>query len=159
MFYWLIELSNTVPGIGVFRTFLNVFRYITFPAGRIRLASEAVIALVACYALVRLGRVPFSTSLVLPFFKDVALNFGWFFVIFGAFIMVGAGNAVNLTDGLDGLAIVPVMIAAASFGMIAYLTGNAVFSDYLQINYVAGTGELAVVCSAGVAGLSTLKLR
>src|SRR5213080_1546268 len=117
-------------------------------AGRIRLALEAVIALAACYALVRLGRVPFSTSLVLPFFKDVALNFGWFFVIFGAFIIVGAGNAVNLTDGLDGLAIVPVMIAAMSFGMIAYLTGNAVFSDYLQINYVAGTGELAVLCGA-----------
>src|SRR5258708_5472328 len=126
-------------------------------AGRIRLAIEAVIALVACYALVRLGRVPFSTSLVLPFFKDVALNFGWFFVIFGAFIMVGAGNAVNLTDGLDGLAIVPVMIAAASFGMIAYLTGNAVFSDYLQINYVAGTGELAVLCGAVLgAGLGFL---
>jgi phospho-N-acetylmuramoyl-pentapeptide-transferase len=126
-------------------------------AGRIRLAIVAVIALVACYALVRLGRVPFSTSLVLPFFKDVALNFGWFFVIFGAFIMVGAGNAVNLTDGLDGLAIVPVMIAAASFGMIAYLTGNAVFSDYLQINYVAGTGELAVLCGAVIgAGLGFL---
>src|SRR2546430_8714563 len=126
-------------------------------AGRIRLAIEAVIALAACYALVRLGRVPFSTSLVLPFFKDVALNFGWFFVIFGAFIIVGAGNAVNLTDGLDGLAIVPVMIAAMSFGMIAYLTGNAVFSDYLQINYVAGTGELAVLCGAVLgAGLGFL---
>ena len=126
-------------------------------AGRIRLALEAVIALAACYALVRLGRVPFATSLVLPFFKDVALNFGWFFVIFGAFIIVGAGNAVNLTDGLDGLAIVPVMIAAMSFGMIAYLTGNAVFSDYLQINYVAGTGELAVLCGAVLgAGLGFL---
>src|SRR6266581_6886235 len=87
-------------------------------AGRIRLAIEAIIALAACYALTRLGRDPFSTSLVLPFFKDVALNFGWFFVMFGAFIIVGAGNAVNLTDGLDGLAIVPVMIASASFGMI-----------------------------------------
>ena len=85
---------------------------------------------------------------MIPFFKDVVLNFGMFFVLFGAFVMVGAGNAVNLTDGLDGLAIVPVMIAAASFGMIAYLTGNAVFSDYLQINYVAGTGELAVLCGA-----------
>ena len=83
-----------------------------------------------------------------PFFKDVVINFGWFFVLFGAFVIVGAGNAVNLTDGLDGLAIVPVMIAAASFGMISYLTGNAVFSDYLQINYVAGTGELAVLCGA-----------
>ena len=85
------------------------------------------------------------------------INFGWFFVIFGAFVIVGAGNAVNLTDGLDGLAIVPVMIAAASFGMIAYLTGNAVFSDYLQINYVAGTGELAVLCGAVLgAGLGFL---
>jgi phospho-N-acetylmuramoyl-pentapeptide-transferase len=126
-------------------------------AGRIRLAIEALIALAACYALVRLGRDPFSTSLVIPFFKDVVLNFGWFFVMFGAFIIVGAGNAVNLTDGLDGLAIVPVMIAAASFGMIAYLVGNAVFSDYLQLNYVAGTGELAVLCGAVLgAGLGFL---
>ena len=262
MFYWLIELSNTVPGMGVFRTFFNVFRYITFRtggamvtgalfvflfgpwiidhlrlrqgkgqpirtdgpqshlvtkkgtptmgglmilsglvvstllwanplnpyvwivlavtlgfgfvgfyddylkvtkqshsgfAGRIRLAIEAVIALAACYLLVRLGRDPFSTSLVIPFFKDIALNFGWFFIVFGAFIIVGAGNAVNLTDGLDGLAIVPVMIAAASFGMISYLAGNAVFSDYLQINYVAGTGELAVLCGAVLgAGLGFL---
>jgi phospho-N-acetylmuramoyl-pentapeptide-transferase len=261
MFYWLIDLSNTVPGLGIFRSFLNVFRYITFRtggamvtgalfvflfgpwiidnlrlrqgkgqpirtdgpqshlqkkgtptmgglmilsgllvstllwanplnpyvwivlavtlgfgfvgfyddylkvtkqthsgfAGRIRLLIEAAIALAATYALVRLGRDPFSTALVIPFFKDIVLNLGWFFVLFGAFIMVGAGNAVNLTDGLDGLAIVPVMIAAASFGMIAYLAGNAVFSDYLQINYVAGTGELAVLCGAVLgAGLGFL---
>src|SRR6201990_2509607 len=126
-------------------------------AGRIRLAIEGVIALVACYALVRLGRDPFSSALVIPFFKDIVLNFGWFFVIFGAFIIVGAGNAVNLTDGLDGLAIVPVMIAAASFGLIAYLAGNAVFADYLAINYVAGTGELAVLTGAVLgAGLGFL---
>src|SRR6187402_3896080 len=85
-------------------------------SGRTRLAIETLIAAAACFAFVRLGRDPLSSSLVLPFFKDVVLNFGWFFVIFGAFIVVGAGNAVNLTDGLDGLAIVPVMIAAASFG-------------------------------------------
>ncbi|MBI5262658.1 MAG: phospho-N-acetylmuramoyl-pentapeptide-transferase [Bradyrhizobium sp.] len=262
MFYWLIELSNTVPGFGIFRTALNVFRYITFRTGgavvtgalfvflfgpwiidnlrirqgkgqpirtdgpqshlltkkgtptmgglmilsglvvatvlwanplnpyvwivlavtlgfgfvgfyddylkvtkqtsggfggRIRLAIEAVIALAACYALVRLGRDPSSSSVAIPFFKDLVLNLGWFFVIFGAFIIVGAGNAVNLTDGLDGLAIVPVMIAAASFGMISYLAGNAVFSDYLQINYVPGTGELAVLCGAVLgAGLGFL---
>ena len=117
-------------------------------AGRIRLSLEAVIALVACYALVKLGRDAASTSLAIPFFKDVIINFGWFFVLFGAFVIVGAGNAVNLTDGLDGLAIVPVMIASASFGLIAYLAGNAVFSDYLQINYVAGSGELAVLTGA-----------
>src|ERR1700752_881505 len=126
-------------------------------AGRIRLAIEAVIALAACYALVRLGPEPFATALVIPFFKDIALNLGWFFLLFGAFIIVGAGNAVNLTDGLDRLALVPVMIAAASFGMIAYLAGNAVFSDYLQIHYVAGTGELAVLCGAVLgAGLGFL---
>jgi phospho-N-acetylmuramoyl-pentapeptide-transferase len=126
-------------------------------AGRVRILIEASIALTACYALIRLGREPFSTSLVIPFFKDIALNFGWFFAVFGAFIIVGAGNAVNLTDGLDGLAIVPVMIAAASFGMISYLAGNAVFSDYLQINYVPGTGELAVLCGAVLgAGLGFL---
>jgi phospho-N-acetylmuramoyl-pentapeptide-transferase len=117
-------------------------------AGKIRLAIETLIALAACYALVRLGRDQLSSALVIPFFKDVVINFGWFFVIFGAFIIVGAGNAVNLTDGLDGLAIVPVMFAAASFAVIAYLAGNAVFADYLQINYVAGTGELMVLCGA-----------
>ena len=126
-------------------------------AGKLRLLIEAAIALVACYALVRLGRDATSTSLAIPFLKDVVINFGWFFVLFGAFVIVGAGNAVNLTDGLDGLAIVPVMIAAASFGMISYLTGNAVFSDYLQIRYVAGTGELAVLCGAVLgAGLGFL---
>jgi phospho-N-acetylmuramoyl-pentapeptide-transferase len=262
MFYWLIELSNTVPGLGIFRGAFNVFRYITFRtggamvtgalfvflfgpwiidhlrlrqgkgqpirtdgpqshliskkgtptmgglmilsglvvstllwanplnpyvwivlavtlgfgfvgfyddylkvtkqthsgfAGKLRLTIEAVIALAACYALVRLGRDVSSTSLAIPFLKDMVFNFGWFFVIFGAFVIVGAGNAVNLTDGLDGLAIVPVMIAAASFGMISYLTGNAVFSDYLQIRYVAGTGELAVLCGAVLgAGLGFL---
>src|SRR5277367_3884984 len=255
MFYWLIELSNTVPGFGAFRSLLNVFRYITFRtggavatgalfvflfgpwiidhlrlrqgkgqpirtdgpqshiiskkgtptmgglmilsglvvstvlwanplnpyvwivlavtlgfgfvgfyddylkvtqqshsgfAGRARLGIEAIIALAACYALVRLGRDVSSTSLAVPFLKDMIINFG-------AFVIVGAGNAVNLTDGLDGLAIVPVMIASASFGMIAYLVGNAVFSDYLQINYVAGTGELAVLCGAVLgAGLGFL---
>src|SRR5262249_41420835 len=111
----------------------------------------------ACFAIASLGRPQFATSLVFPFFKDMMVNLGWFFILFGAFIIVGAGNAVNFTDGLDGLAIVPVMIAAASFGMIAYLAGNAVFADYLAIHYVAGTGELAVLCGAVLgAGLGFL---
>ena len=76
------------------------------------------------------------------------LPLGWFFIVFGAFIIVGAGNAVNLTDGLDGLATVPVIIVALSFGFISYLTGNAFFADYLNIHYVPGTGELAVLCGA-----------
>lgn len=117
-------------------------------AGRTRLIAEALVAVVACMAIAHLGKGPIATSLVFPFFKDLVFNLGIFFVLFGAFVIVGAGNAVNLTDGLDGLAIVPVMIAAASFGLISYLVGNLVFSDYLQIRYVAGTGELAVLCGA-----------
>jgi phospho-N-acetylmuramoyl-pentapeptide-transferase len=117
-------------------------------SGRTRLVVEAVIAGIACYAIADLGRGPLATSLVFPFFKEIVFNLGMFFALFGAFIIIGAGNAVNLTDGLDGLAIVPVMIAAASFGLISYLAGNSVFADYLQIHYVAGTGELAVLCGA-----------
>jgi phospho-N-acetylmuramoyl-pentapeptide-transferase len=126
-------------------------------SGRTRLLIEAVIALAACLVIAYSGRAPFATSLVFPFFKELVLDLGWFFVAFSAFIIVGAGNAVNLTDGLDGLAIVPVMIAAASFGMISYLSGNLVFADYLQIHYVAGTGELTVLCGAVIgAGLGFL---
>jgi phospho-N-acetylmuramoyl-pentapeptide-transferase len=117
-------------------------------AGRTRLIAEAVIAIAAVTALSRLGSGSTATSLVFPFFKELVINLGWGFVVVGAFVIVGSGNAVNLTDGLDGLAIVPVMIAAASFGFISYLAGNAVFAEYLQIHYVAGTGELAVVCGA-----------
>ena len=126
-------------------------------SGRTRLLLEFIMAGAACYAFAAIGRPPLSTSLAVPFFKDVVIDFGWFFIIFSMLIVVGAGNSVNLTDGLDGLAIVPVMIASASFGMIAYLAGNAVFSDYLQIRYVAGTGELAVLLGGVVgAGLGFL---
>jgi phospho-N-acetylmuramoyl-pentapeptide-transferase len=86
----------------------------------------------------------YSTTLAVPFFKNLLLQLGWFFPIFAVLVMVGASNAVNLTDGLDGLAIVPVMIAAGVFALIAYLVGNAVFAGYLQLHYVPGTGELAV---------------
>jgi phospho-N-acetylmuramoyl-pentapeptide-transferase len=144
--------------VGFYDDYLKVTRQShTGFSGRTRILAEALIAAGACYAFSQLGRMPFATSLAFPVFKDLIFNLGWFFVIFGAFIIVGAGNAVNLTDGLDGLAIVPVMIAAGSFGLIAYLVGNAVFSDYLQIHYVAGTGELAVLCGAVIgAGLGFL---
>jgi phospho-N-acetylmuramoyl-pentapeptide-transferase len=117
-------------------------------SARTRLIFETAIAVLAATALMHLGRGAISTSLVFPFFKDLAINLGWAFVLLGGFVIVAAGNAVNLTDGLDGLAIVPVMIAAATFGLISYLAGNAVFAEYLQIRYVAGTGELAVLCGA-----------
>ena len=90
----------------------------------------------------------FATSIALPFFKDILIPLGPMFLVFGILVIAGASNAVNLTDGLDGLAIVPVMIAAASFGFIAYIVGNFVFANYLQLNFTPGTGELAVFCGA-----------
>ena len=117
-------------------------------SGRTRLLIEFLIAGLACYAITVIGRAPLATSLAFPFFKDVLLPLGWFFIVFGAFIVVGAGNAVNLTDGLDGLAIGPVMTTAASFGAISWAIGNAVFAEYLQVNFVSGAGELAVLCGA-----------
>jgi phospho-N-acetylmuramoyl-pentapeptide-transferase len=126
-------------------------------SGKSRLAIETAIALAACVAMVSVGRPGLSTSLTFPLFKEMVFNLGWFFPIIAAFIVVGSGNAVNLTDGLDGLAIGPVMIASASFVGIAYLAGNAVFADYLQIHFIAGTGELAVLCGAVIgAGLGFL---
>jgi len=88
--------------------------------------------------------------LAFPFFKDALLNLGWFYLAFGAFVIIGASNAVNFTDGLDGLATVPVMIAAGAFGLIAYLVGNFVFAKYLDLHFVPGVGEVGVFCAAMV---------
>ena len=150
LYVWIVlGVTLSFGVIGFYDDYLKVTRQSHAGiSGRTRLLVEAAIAIVAVTALSQLGRPPMSTSLVFPFFKDLVINLGWGFALLGAFVIVGAGNAVNLTDGLDGLAIVPVMIAAASFGLISYLVGNAVFSEYLQIRYVAGTGELAVLCGA-----------
>ena len=144
--------------IGFYDDYLKVTKqsHLGF-SGKARLAAEFVIAGAAAYVIMRTGQEPFSSSLTFPFIKDFVLNLGILFVPFAAFVMVGAGNAVNMTDGLDGLAIVPVMVAAASFGVIAYLAGNAVFADYLQIHFTPGTGELSVVLGAVIgAGLGFL---
>ncbi|MDE0148688.1 MAG: phospho-N-acetylmuramoyl-pentapeptide-transferase [Rhodospirillaceae bacterium] len=126
----------------------------------LKFTGQIVIAVVATYWIMRLGwsaqfkynvnaELPLATGLSIPFLKGYLLDLGNFlFVLFAAFVMVGASNAVNLTDGLDGLAIVPVMIAAGVFGLIAYLAGNIVFSGYLQIVFVPGSGELAVFCGS-----------
>jgi phospho-N-acetylmuramoyl-pentapeptide-transferase len=144
--------------VGFYDDYLKVTRQTTTGFGGVfRLSIEALIAIAACVAVANLGRPQFATSLTFPLFKEMVINLGWFFVLFATFIIVGAGNAVNLTDGLDGLAIGPVMIAAGTFGAISYLIGNAVFADYLQVHYVPGTGELAIICGAVVgAGLGFL---
>lgn len=131
--------------------------------GKVRLLIEFAIAGVATYWIMMISggdAGPVSgtaASVAVPFFKDLFIDLGWFFLPFAMFVIVGASNAVNLTDGLDGLAIVPVMIAAASFGLICYVIGNIIFADYLQITFVQGAGELAILCGAFVgAGLGFL---
>jgi phospho-N-acetylmuramoyl-pentapeptide-transferase len=113
--------------------------------GRTKLLIEIVVAAGAFVM-----RSPLANTLAVPFFKDVLFNLGWFFVLFGVLVITGASNAVNLTDGLDGLAIGPAMIAAFAFAFVAYLVGNAVYANYLQLHHVPRADELAVFCGAMV---------
>lgn len=125
--------------------------------GNLRLFLECAIALVAVLAVMVLTTGPLGSSLAFPFFKNLLVDLGWFFVPFGVLVIAGTANAVNLTDGLDGLAIGPIMITAGCFGIFSYLVGHAVFANYLQVHYVKDAGELAVFCGALVgAGLGFL---
>ena len=117
-------------------------------SARGKLAVQLVIGLISAVWIVYLTRLPLGTELAVPVFKGLLLNFGYAFPIFGMMVMLASSNAVNLTDGLDGLATVPTIIVAGVFALIAYLVGNRVFADYLQLNHVPGVGELAVFCSA-----------
>jgi phospho-N-acetylmuramoyl-pentapeptide-transferase len=116
-------------------------------SGKLKLVGQLVISIAVILWLVLPETDKASTSLAIPF-VNLLINLGWFFIPFAVVVIIGASNAVNLTDGLDGLAIVPVMIAAGVFGLITYLVGNAKFADYLQLHHVVGSGELAVFCGA-----------
>lgn len=120
--------------------------------GRYKIIGQVGFGLIATWGTMNILPPDLATDITLPFFKDVTLNIGWFFPFWGLLVVVGASNAVNLTDGLDGLAIVPVAIAAACFGLIAYLVGHAAYAGYLGIPAVPGTGELAIICGALIGG-------
>ena len=159
LYVWAVLFVTLGFGaIGFYDDYLKVTRSSTRGfSGRVRLLAEFVVAGIAVACFMWIGEKPLSSSLAVPFLKDVLIPFGGFFIFVGMLVIVGAGNAVNMTDGLDGLAIMPVMIAAASYGLIAYLVGNAVFANYLQVHFVRGTGELAVICGALVgAGMGFL---
>ena len=119
--------------------------------------AQSVVALLTAVVLYLTAASPIETSLIVPVFKDVVLPLGWLFVPLTYFVIVGSSNAVNLTDGLDGLAIMPTVLVAGALAVFAYATGNVRFADYLGIPYVRGVGELVVFCGAMVgAGLGFL---
>jgi phospho-N-acetylmuramoyl-pentapeptide-transferase len=157
-YVWIVLFVTVGFGlIGFYDDYLKVTKqsHAGF-SGKLRLGLEFLIAGFACYALMQSGGEN-MTKLAIPMVKGYVATLGPYFILFGAFVIVSAGNCVNLTDGLDGLAIVPSMIAAGAFAIFAYLVGNSIFSNYLGVNYVAGVGELTIVCSAFIgAGLGFL---
>lgn len=158
-YVWIVlGVTMSYGAIGFYDDYLKVTKQTASGfGGKARLSLEFVVAGLAAWCIMSLGKPGFADALTLPFFKTFVIPLGYMFILLGIVVIAGAGNSVNLTDGLDGLAIVPVMIAAATFGLIAYLTGHAVISKYLQIHYVAGAGELAVLCGALIgAGLGFL---
>ncbi len=125
--------------------------------GRVKLVVQASIGLITAIWITSLMPAPLGTELAVPLFKSLMIPFGFLFPLVAMIVLMGASNAVNLTDGLDGLAIVPTIIAAGVFGLIAYLVGNRIFAGYLQINFISGAGELTVFLSALIgAGLGFL---
>ena len=159
-YFWIVLFSTFSFGlIGFLDDYLKLRKGSSDGvSGRAKLLMQTLAATITVLSVSYMLPEPLATSYALPFFKDLLIQLGLpMFLFMGVFVMVGASNAVNLTDGLDGLAIVPTLIAAASFGFIAYLAGNAIFSNYLQIHYVPGSGELAVFCAALIgAGLGFL---
>ena len=115
---------------------------------KFKIIAQVLIALASILLLSHFSISTDFTNLYFPFFKDLVINLGWFFIPFSVFIIVGSSNAVNLTDGLDGLATVPVILVASCFAFISYVTGNIVFSEYLQITYIQGMGEVSVFCGS-----------
>ena len=126
-------------------------------SARAKYSLQSGAGLIAALLLYFTAQAPIETQLIVPFFKNVALNLGWFFIPLTYFVIVGASNAVNLTDGLDGLAIVPTVMVAGALAVFCYASGNRIFAGYLDIPYVVGVGEVLVICGAMVgAGLGFL---
>ena len=159
LYVWIVIFVTIAYGLlGFADDYLKVTKRNTKGvSGVLRLLVEFGVAFAATFLIMSIETADQSGILRLPFFKDVAVSLGLWFLIVGGIVIAGAANAVNFTDGLDGLAIMPVMIAAGAFVLIAYLVGNEKFSTYLQLQYVRDTGELAVFLAALIgAGLGFL---
>lgn len=159
LYVWLtLSITLIYGGLGAADDYLKLTRSNTVGVkGRTKLFVQVTTALVVGIVLLYANTDPIATGLTVPFLKSVVIDLGWLFLPFVCCVIVGSSNAVNLTDGLDGLAIVPVMIVSSCFALIAYLVGNHLFANYLQIHFIPGAGELCVFCGALVgAGLGFL---
>ncbi|MCF8486437.1 MAG: phospho-N-acetylmuramoyl-pentapeptide-transferase [Rhodobacteraceae bacterium] len=153
-YVWIVLLVTIAFGmIGFADDYAKVTKQNTKGvSGKVRFSLGLLIAALATYAASAFHPADLANQLAFPVFKDLLLNLSWFFIAFGMIVIVGAANAVNLTDGLDGLAIMPVIIAAGTFGVIAYVVGNFNYTDYLGVHFVPGTGELLIICAAIAGG-------
>ena len=147
--WFLIYIVGSYGILGAFDDYKKVkYKNSSGISFKFKIISQILLALLGVVILTYLSENQNLENLYFPFFKNLVINLGWFFIPFGIFIIVGSSNAVNLTDGLDGLATVPVILVAGCFAFISYVTGNIVFSDYLQIPYIKGVGEVTVFLGA-----------
>ena len=144
-----IYVALTFGALGAYDDYIKIkFNNSSGISSKLKLLIQIILSIIGISALTYFSDYSDISNLYFPFFKNLIINLGWFFIPFSVFVIVGSSNAVNLTDGLDGLATVPVMLVAACFAFISYVTGNIVFSDYLQIPYIEGTGEISIFCGA-----------
>jgi len=144
-----LYIALTFGALGAYDDHIKIkFNNSSGISSKFKLLIQIILSLIGISALTYFSDYSEISNLYFPFLKNLIINLGWFFIPFGVFVIVGSSNAVNLTDGLDGLATVPVMLVAACFAFISYVTGNIVFSDYLQIPYIEGTGEISIFCGA-----------
>ncbi|MDX2073647.1 MAG: phospho-N-acetylmuramoyl-pentapeptide-transferase [Alphaproteobacteria bacterium] len=150
IYVWVVVVATLGFGaIGAFDDFLKLTkRNSKGLSSRRKMMAQMVISLAAAIVIQEHAPAALSSQVAIPFFKSVLIDAGALYIFFVLIVMIGASNAVNLTDGLDGLVSVPVVIASGCFALISYLVGNAVFANYLQLHFVPGAGELAIICSA-----------
>ena len=147
--WFLLFIVSSFGLLGAYDDFKKIkFNNSSGISFKFKIITQILIAVIGIFILSNFSQNEELTKLYFPFFKDLIINLGWFFIPFSVFIIVGSSNAVNLTDGLDGLATVPVILVAGCFAFISYVTGNIVFSEYLQIPYIKGMGEVSVFCGS-----------
>ncbi len=149
-YIWFLLFIVTAFGLlGAYDDYQKIkYKHSSGISFRFKIISQIIIAVIGVLLLSHFSENKALTNLYFPFFKNLIINLGWFFIPFSVFIIVGSSNAVNLTDGLDGLATVPVILVAACFAFISYVTGNIVFSEYLQIPYIKDMGEVSIFCGS-----------